>query len=261
MNDAEIESALTRVSSEWDKAEKLIKAAEFQRSEVVIAAINELRYAGRRLVDAIRVSGPAKSDPERMEEFKRYISETLSFCHRALHDAVDAIILDARLKIGEYEKTFGAELLSQHFPKIYDIRATLSSAEKIIVLSREDRIKRITEYETLASTHVLTLIEHCHFLESNRELMLTLAAAKRAAEKKDNTRFNLSFWGLSIVTVIAAIVGGIAGIVYDRTTKPAEITPRAVVEQKRALSAPTPPPPALPAQASARGRAPNASAR
>ena len=42
---------LQRVAAQWDKTEGLIKQAELVGGEVCTAAIFELRYAGRRLID------------------------------------------------------------------------------------------------------------------------------------------------------------------------------------------------------------------
>jgi hypothetical protein len=49
----EYKSVLTEIHDEWKKAEFCIKQAEQVNYAVVFPAIKELRYAGRRIVDAL----------------------------------------------------------------------------------------------------------------------------------------------------------------------------------------------------------------
>lgn len=216
MDDAGITSAFDRIADEWDKAEKLIKTAEVTRNEVVIASVNELRYAGRRLVDALRAADACRADPtckKSEEDLKRYVSETLSFCQRALHDAVDAIILHVRTQIGEYETEFGYIILVEKFPELIEIKKVLKQAENIVILSREDRMKRGAEYEELATTSIPVLLGHCNGLEANRELLVALAKEKRAARNKERW-VEYKFWIGIVLGLVVAIVGGVVVTQY-----------------------------------------------
>ncbi|HEX8470204.1 MAG TPA: hypothetical protein VF633_03750 [Brevundimonas sp.] len=212
MDDAGITSAFARIADEWDKAEKLIKTAEVTRNEVVIASINELRYAGRRLVDALRAADACRADPtcvKSKEDLNRYVSETLSFCQRALHDAVDAIILHVRTQIGEYESEFGHAILADKFPAILEIKKTLRGAEQLVILSREDRAKRASDYDKLATELIPALLEHCDSLEANRSLLQELVAEKRKGEIRDR-KVDRRFW----ITLIGGAILGVIGAVF-----------------------------------------------
>lgn len=210
MDDAGINSAFDRIADEWDKAEKLIKTAEVTRNEVVVASVNELRYAGRRLVDALRAHEACRADPtctKSQEDLKRYVSETLSFCQRALHDAVDAIILHVRTQIGEYEKEFGYVILADKFPDIIDIKKTLKDAEQLVILSREDRMRRAEEYDKLAVDAVPQLLAHCTGLEANRGLLQELVAEKRNAGRAAKWGEPKHWLGICAAAVLAFCLG------------------------------------------------------
>lgn len=219
MDDAGITSAFARIADEWDKAEKLIKTAEVTRNEVVLASINELRYAGRRLVDALRAADACRADPncvKSKEDLNRYVSETLSFCQRALHDAVDAIILHVRTQIETYDNTFGPSLLAEKFPVIIEMKTVLRAAEKLIVLSREDRMTRGEEYEKLALDQIPKLLDSCDQLEANRALLLELSQEKRRAEAKADRRFWIGLLGGALLGFVFAMIAMFAKAEFDK---------------------------------------------
>jgi len=210
---------LAHVAREWDKAEKLIKEAERARAQVVMASVNELRYAGRRLVDALHLQEKAKVDPTAKSDFDRYISEVLAFSHRAQHDAVDAIVLFLQKAIEKYENEFGISLLIEKYPRILDIKASISQADSLIIASRKDRMSRIEEYDKLAADHCPALLEHYQHLMANKDVLTELVNAKKLSEIKQKREFRQLIW----VTILAGFGGGIIGalltILYELTKK------------------------------------------
>lgn len=145
-----IEDMLSQIAAEWDKAEKLIKRAERIRSQVVMASVNELRYAGRRLVDAWRLKDAAEHDPKQREIFNSYVNDSLLACNRAQHDAIDAMVLFLQKVVAKYEEEFGLTLLAEKYPRIFDIKATLRLADDLITDSREHRDTRDEDYDRIA---------------------------------------------------------------------------------------------------------------
>lgn len=204
---ATVEAALAEVADQWDKAEKLVKAAERARAQVVIASINELRYAGRRLVDVYRLSEAAKKDPKTREEFDSLIREVKLFCLRAQHDAVDAMVLFLQKAVEKYETEFGLGLLGEKYPRIFEIRATLAEVDGLIIASREDRLKRAAEYDRLAEHHFPILLAHYQHLQASRDVLLDMLVAKRRLESRDFRRF----WWVIVATVVAALAGAVVG--------------------------------------------------
>ena len=200
---------LAQIAREWDRAEQLIKAAERVRAQVVIASVNELRYAGRRLVDAMHLAERAKTDPALKEEFDRYVSDALLFAARAQHDAVDAIVLFLQKAVEKYENEFGISLLAEKYPRIFDIRAAISRADGLIIASRQDRMTRGDEYNKLAEEHCPALLDHYQHLIANEAVLLELVKAKGELDKKGISQY----WLLVAVTVAAGLGGGVVGAV------------------------------------------------
>ncbi len=132
-------AALTNVANEWNKAEGLMKVAERVRAEVVLPSVNELRYAGRRLVDAWVVAPQIAQNPALRSDFDAYIKDALFRCHCAQHDAIDAAVLFVQAAMDTYEKDFGLAALMTHLPEVADLRLSLSEADDLIVSSRRQR--------------------------------------------------------------------------------------------------------------------------
>ena len=82
-------ATLREIATEWDKAEQLMKLAERLRAKVIHPSVNELRYAGRRLVDALNVADDVERDEEKRRDFGRFIGDCLFRIHCAQHDAID----------------------------------------------------------------------------------------------------------------------------------------------------------------------------
>ncbi|GAA0757115.1 hypothetical protein FHS52_000383 [Erythromicrobium ramosum] len=89
MSLGDYEEILTEIASEWGVAEEEIKLAEQIHHKVVLPAIKELRYAGRRLADAL--GAIARGAPA--TEVKDLIADARFRCHCARHDVIDASLL------------------------------------------------------------------------------------------------------------------------------------------------------------------------
>ena len=135
--------ALQRVVSAWNKAEATIKLAEQVNDAIVNPAIYELRYAGRKLVEA---SECRQSDPSLASNL---LQDAYMDCCRSRHDAIDAasskIISDLEISV----KAIGGSIVLSHFPewgilheKVNEIRAKIAS-------SREDRLARNEIYDEI----------------------------------------------------------------------------------------------------------------
>ena len=61
------EARIASICAEWDRAEKYIKLAEQIGGKVVFPAVAELRYAGRRIIEALHHIA-AKSPDHNMVE-------------------------------------------------------------------------------------------------------------------------------------------------------------------------------------------------
>lgn len=219
-------SALEKLSAEWNKAEGLMKLAERVRAEVVFPSVNELRYAGRRLVDAWVVIPKLADDPSLRTDFDSFLKDALFRCYCAQHDAIDAAILFIQAAVDEYEKEFGISLLMTHFPEVADLRLSLREADQLIVSSRKERGKRAEEYDRLAVDHLPTITLVYSKIMSNRSALESLVADKAKADRRDSWRYrgNLA-WGAAFVVIGAILAFAFALIqptVSRYLSKPAE---------------------------------------
>lgn len=181
-------AALSRLATEWNKAEGLMKLSERIRAEVVFPSVNELRYAGRRVVDAWAIV-PRLQEDEARQNFDTYIKDAIFRCHCAQHDAVDAAILFVQSTLQEYEHEFGLAAVFTHFPEVADLKARLKEADELIVSSRQDRGKRSTDYDQLAAGQLPEIILTFNKIVSSREALEKLVAEKNERDRRDKSRF------------------------------------------------------------------------
>ncbi|KCZ54132.1 hypothetical protein HY29_15430 [Hyphomonas beringensis] len=164
------------IHTAWNLAEKTIKQAEQVSAEVVVPAIQELRYAGRRFVEA-----DAHEQKGEDEEAKRLLSDAYFFCCRAQHDAIDAATAKISLDLGTCVNGVTPADKVAIFPEYNELLDALISIEERVAQSRENREDRQHIYETLAKTDFERIIElHKKFRRCEPELSKLARKASRA---------------------------------------------------------------------------------
>jgi hypothetical protein len=169
---------LNSVLIEWNRAEEDIKIAEQVGNKVVNPSIKELRYAGRRIVEALvkfQKSAPAG-------EISALLNDALFDCYRARHDAIDAgtskIAIDLEIMISR----LGYEvILSVHpaFPKLFQ---DLQKIRDKIIDSRRDRENREKIYSVLEASDFPVLVKSFAELRGNEHMMVAMAKRRRRSE-------------------------------------------------------------------------------
>lgn len=174
----EFDTLISSIRSEWNKAEKAIKQAEFIDGEVVNPAIFELRYAGRRLIEALDCK---ESDPQQSIALLR---DSLFDCHRARHDAIDA---GTAKMVGDLDAAIeflGADIVMANFTDFSEYFGLLTEVRSLISESREDRQARDKIYAVIEIERFDRLVQLCgHFRAC--EPMIINAAEKRQAEREE----------------------------------------------------------------------------
>lgn len=204
MFDEAKQAALADIAHEWNKAEKLIKQAERLRGEVVQPSVNELRYAGRRLVDALQESLKPDGD---QAKFDGFITDCQMRCLCAQHDAVDASVLFIQKVIKEYEDEFGLGLMIEKFPWLADTRARLAEMDDIIIDCREKRGTRCEGYDQLADDHLPALVLDIRRLLTNRQALEELVSEKAERDARDAGRFKINIY-MAIGLAVLGLLGG-----------------------------------------------------
>jgi uncharacterized protein YdcH (DUF465 family) len=134
----DVVALLASILAEWNRAETDIKIAEQVANKVVNPSIKELRYAGRRIVDALLKVREGGSP----EEVKQLLTDALFDCHRARHDAIDAGTSKVALDLEVMTDKIGYDILLRTYPNFPALFRNLNNIRKKIAESRGNRDSR-----------------------------------------------------------------------------------------------------------------------
>lgn len=166
---------LDSINNEWNRAEGDIKQAEQVCAKVIEPAINELRYAGRRLIDAISLTGKGTA-PRGIESL---LTDALFDCHRARHDAVDAATSKITLDLDILQTSLGIDVVLQAFPDFPALVREVDALREKIVASRKIRENRENIYTGIEAVDFPELVSRYNALRSSEPIMLRLAKRRR----------------------------------------------------------------------------------
>lgn len=208
----EFADILERVANQWNLAEQRIKTAERLNGEVVFPAINELRYAGRRLVDAINLTNTDDGSDSTDESVRTFVNEVEQFCLRAEHDAIDASILFVHQRVEQLVENFGILTVTQYFPKYAELRKKIDEVDNFITSSRKDREQRPETYRDIAENYLPTIISLYKEMEYSEEAIKSAVEEARKEQEKSDKHYNF-MKRLTIVSVILGLAGLVIGVV------------------------------------------------
>jgi hypothetical protein len=172
-NQEDIDSALEELRKQWNKAENAIKIAEQVNGKIVNPAIYELRYSGRRIVEALAAQKHDKNAA------KKLIDDAIFDCCRARHDAIDAATskIAADLKIAT--KRLGAKNILQNFPQYSELASMIDGIRSRIAVSRENREDRDAIYESIEAADLPAVVKVYNRFTSSEPLMIQAARSDR----------------------------------------------------------------------------------
>jgi hypothetical protein len=164
----------------WDETESLVKEAEQINHAMVVPAVSELRYGGRKLIDYVNGlrNGTRETQRTHLEDF-------VQCCIRARHDAVDAIVSYITLYLEELETAVGSDLVEHHFPSYVALKRDLFATAKLVAESRRDREARNKIYSAINAEFVDGLIARYRELSMVRSRIF--ADQHRRDEKQHRT--------------------------------------------------------------------------
>lgn len=140
----EIDAHLDTARSEWIRAENLLKEIERLRHELAIPSVNELRYAGRRLVDGL--AELKKGDATGAEQ---EFLQAIHHCRSARQDAADAAIFFLNSSLDAAEMTYGSDALIRVNPNIRQFRLELYRLNEMAQEARANRLIRSEIYDKI----------------------------------------------------------------------------------------------------------------
>ncbi len=191
---------LRDIQSEWNKAEAAIKRSEQVALEVAFPAISELRYAGRRIIDALDAAHRGESE----DKVRALVEDARFCCHRSQHDAIDAAMAKIAIDMDDLTTRLGFDAVIEAYPQFREFYGTFVISRQRIASSREKREDRRAIYDAIVAVDLPKIIE-CY-----ETMMAVRPIAKSAALKRKLGSAN------GIVLLFIAFVGLIfAGLAVD----------------------------------------------
>jgi hypothetical protein len=160
------------IIDEWNKAEFAIKRSEQIALDVSIPAISELRYAGRRLIDALQAARMGRP----FADVAALIEDVRFCCYRAQHDAVDAAMSKIAIDLDDLTSRLGFDAVRSAYPEINDFYRDFTLARNAIALSRAKRDNRGAIYDTIAKVNLPDLASRYEALMAVRPIAKWTAA-------------------------------------------------------------------------------------
>jgi hypothetical protein len=152
--DQKLDTAVDEFIRQWNVAERRIKKAEVVRAgEVVASAIFELRYAGRKTVDALQLllHDDWRSNSLSYERALAFLHDATEDCITAQQDAIDAILSFITLWLYDTEKNLGMKAVLALFPNYASITSKIAGIQDMIVEARSDRNAMTELYNRIES--------------------------------------------------------------------------------------------------------------
>jgi len=201
LND-KLDARLQELIKQWNIAEGRIKQAENVRAqEIVSSAIYELRYAGRKTIDAIYLvlTTDWQNDDELEGPIRAYIEDAIEDCIKAKHDAIDAALSFVTRWLAEQEIRIGLKYIQQFYPNYLEIVARIADIQEEIEESRRNRTeKRDSIYDKI------DVEGYDAILKLYRNMMVSRNLVDRTI-RKDKIRDNVLL-GLGIAGAVGLIV-------------------------------------------------------
>jgi len=191
---------LRDIQKEWNKAESAIKRSEQIVKDLSVPAISELRYAGRRIVDALDSASHGGSE----ERIKALLEDARFCCHRAQHDAIDAAMAKIGIDIENLTSKLSFEAVIHVYPKFRDFYTSFAVARKKIVATRENRDDRNGIYEAITAVDLPALVDGYDELMAVRPLI-----------KSTSLKLKLGSSVGLIVSICAILTAAFAGLAVD----------------------------------------------
>lgn len=208
----ELKEMLAALLAHWREIERDIKRAELIKSEVSIPAINELRYAGRQLLNGVLTYGNGRmSDAQRRTLYKRIIIAE-QYLLNAEHDVIDSVLKFVGDTVVFLDDEYGISEITIIYPDYPRIRQRLSECYNLVMETREDYSKRQENYRRIKREYteeIAGAVEQMREAEIKAKTIRRQLQAKLDAEKAraDMHRlFNYIAGAASIVGLLLAVL-------------------------------------------------------
>lgn len=199
----EVQRRLDEIARLWNAIEGDLKRAERIRLEVIISAVNELRYAGRQAVDAIAIAGnPNLPEAQKHLLLDEAIAKISHNCARAHSDVTDALVLYYHKNLDANVEDFSLSIVLTHFPQYGEMLNEIRQINTFMAKSRQERFERQDIYKVINENHLPkleTLFDNMHAAAPDLIAEINDRNRARARDSK------IGKWGVAIGIVGAAL--------------------------------------------------------
>ena len=194
---------LRALAAHWNNVELRIKQYEHLAGAANTAAINELRYSGRKIVDALAVS-LSGGDP--IAE----ITIAENYMVNADHDVTDGVCFVVLGHLSKVINKHGKDAIAAHYPNFWEVYPLVLKTQKIVEGSRDDRMNRKEEYGKLAKDFLPKLTElHAAIIQIPALYVPDATAELKTIQRRVNIITGITIAG-SIFSTLAFFLGWIA---------------------------------------------------
>lgn len=172
---------LAYIAELFNEAESAIKEIEDLGSELVVPAVNQLRYCGNHLVRYL-------SNTSNKEE----LLDSIKHCKRAAYDAYEAAIVYYLLEFKKFKDDYRRVQITPIIPDYADIQQKIEQARNFIRKNNESKTRG--DFYKDGRKHLELLASNVEKLNSNRDEL-------NKAIRRERT------------TLLFQVIGGIAAII------------------------------------------------
>lgn len=205
--DNEIVRQLIALHDLWNRIEERAKRAEHFREEAITASINEMRYAGRRVVDVLYRLYCQPETPQNRDTIFEDLIVAKNYLVNADHDLTDSIFLLVQRRVNRTIRVHGENEIKTRCPSFASLYPVIRAAEELVAASRKDRQRRDEEYQKLNDEHLPKLMQL--YEEIVKEPKLGVGDRNWIALR----RWAVFVRRLVVVSSVAAIVGVILTLI------------------------------------------------
>jgi len=177
MTSAKLRNELEELLDYWAKIEGKVKDAEHLAQGVIVPAINELRYAGRRLLMVASIVSQKTISKEQTQRIKEELIKARQYLQNADHDVSDGILTYMN-QLREYaDSEIGHEVIVKYFNDYTVLKKRLKEGISATIEARSNLAERPEIYKGVYETAISELrLMHDDFLQAlakgKREFLL-----------------------------------------------------------------------------------------
>ena len=194
--------SVAEVKKLFNLAEQYAKEVEVLSSAVQVPAINELRYAGHHILNAIDEFGNVSDDE---------LGKAKSHCHRAMYEAVEAGIMFCLDEIKAFQEDHRGLVVSDVIHDYHERLVRAQQAVKMIVAGRADR-ESIEQHVEQYRDEFRAVREIVQLFEVSRDDLSAKKAQQVEARQEAEQRRRRDYLRIAVTALMAAL--GIMATVF-----------------------------------------------